>query len=297
MYTSIFQTCRRSKKLPGGMSSLVIVSVGIGLSGCAEVPLERSNTLSSYEKLEPSNGFFTQSRVRVDFESVKSAKTAKLVPIVFSQSAKLVALPPEQQELIANATNRALCNSLSRRFQMVAFDQPADITVTGKITNVLVTGKTAAAASQVAAIAGSILIPVPVPTPRLPIGLGGLGAEAEAHNAQGKQVAAMIWARGANAITDKARVSSAGDAYDLAPSFANDFVELLTYGKDKTFRDKINANLPGVDDLVYKVNGTATSPICTVYGNGSGLIGLVGGNFGVPPEWTDNGKREVLPEK
>ena len=37
----------------------------------------------------------------------------------------------------------------------------------------------------------------------------------------------MVWARGADIITSKPKVSTAGDAYDLAKAFADDFSKLV----------------------------------------------------------------------
>lgn len=69
-------------------------------------------------------------------------------------------------------------------------------------------------------MAPSILLPsVLVPVPRIPIGLGSLSVEAEARDPRGNQNAAMVWGRGADSFTSAARVSSDGDAYDLATEF------------------------------------------------------------------------------
>jgi hypothetical protein len=47
----------------------------------------------------------------------------------------------------------------------------------------------------------------------------------------GKQVGAMVWAKGANFVTTNARVSQIGDAYSLAASFGSDFSKMLVRGK------------------------------------------------------------------
>ncbi len=46
------------------------------------------------------------------------------------------------------------------------------------------------------------------------------GFEAEARDLAGRQKAAMMWARGADILTSKPRVSTDGDAYDLSASLA-----------------------------------------------------------------------------
>ncbi|MGO7331645.1 DUF3313 family protein, partial [Rhizobium leguminosarum] len=70
----------------------------------------------------------------------------------------------------------------------------------------------------------------PIPVPRLPLGLGGLSVEAEATTRDGKQLGAMVWAKGANFLTTSARVSKVGDAYSLATSFGDDFSKMLVKG-------------------------------------------------------------------
>jgi hypothetical protein len=80
-------------------------------------------------------------------------------------------------------------------------------------------------------VAPSILLPgVPVPVPRIPVGLGSLTVEAEARDRSGSQQAAMIWGRGANSFTSAPRGSNAGDAYELATAFGDDFSRLLVTG-------------------------------------------------------------------
>jgi hypothetical protein len=127
---------------------------------------------------------------------------------------------------------------------------------------------------------------VPIPTPRIPIGLGGLAVEAEAFDQAGRQQAAMIWARGADAFTSKPKVSTAADAYDLASSFASDFSKLLVTGSSPF---QTLPSLPSVHSISAMFGGPPKEAACEVFGRGPGVAGLIGGFVGLPPEWTDKG--------
>ena len=60
-----------------------------------------------------------------------AAGTISIVPTVFSP-AIAPTLSDEQRTLVANAVNRALCISVSDRFQVVTPDVPADLTLNRK---------------------------------------------------------------------------------------------------------------------------------------------------------------------
>lgn len=286
----IGSTCART--VPSCMRRVFMpASLGFMFAGCATAPLERAGSLSSYEHLKSNNGVITKSQVYSDRETLLKARTVRLVPITFSERASAVGLTPAEQDLVANATSRSLCNTLSRKFKIVPEGEAADLTVKGTITYVAVTDSGASAASQAASVAGSILIPIPVPVPRLPIGMGGLAVEAEAHDANGRQVAALVWARGADAFSSKARVAKSGDAYDLTSNFSDDFSQLLKNGTSDNMPTTLSETLPSWDDIVDAVDGKPKATACAAYGHGPGFIGAVGANFGTPPDWTDKGGR------
>jgi hypothetical protein len=96
----------------------------------------------------------------------------------------------------------------------------------------------------------------------------------------------MIWARGADAFTSKPKVSTAGDAYDLAKTFAADFSKLLVTGSSPF---KALPSLPSVDSLTSMLGAAPKEATCEVFGRGPGLVGLASELIGLPPEWTDNG--------
>ncbi|WP_246684612.1 DUF3313 domain-containing protein [Mesorhizobium sp. B2-7-1] len=223
--------------------------------------------------------------MRVSKDDVLAAKTVRIIPTGFSQSAGgRSTLSPAQRSLVANAVDRTLCSGLSQRFRVVDLTEPADLTVHAMVTP---TNALAVGVSKVASTAVSEAMPeVRVPVPRLPIGLGSLSLEAEAIDDNGKQAAAMIWGRGANALLDSGRVAREGDAYDLAAKFGDDFSKLLVTGK--TPLNKL-PSLPTRAELRAMFGGGPKYPACKAFGKSPGLVGFVGDRMGLPPAWTDKG--------
>ena len=260
--------------------------------GCATVPVEQAGVLSSYQKLEASDGILTHARIAVNKNTILAATSARIMPTSFSQATFNAGLSDTQRRMIANAVDRALCIGLSDRFHIVPVDQPADLRVHAVVTYVGLTDEKVAAASKVAGIGVSIVesayLPpfIRVPAPRIPLGLGGLAIEAEATNRKGQQEAAMLWARGADAFTSKPKVSTVGDAYDLAKSFGDDFSKLLVKGASPF---KKMPSLPSLNAINAALGGPPKEAACESFGRGPGVIGLVGDSIGLPPEWIDKG--------
>ena len=247
--------------------SLCLISA---LSGCASSKLERAGSLSTYDNLSPANNHLTQSQQRIDRAEVLAAKTISIHPTRFSDDAASAALTDQQRALIANAIDRSICLGLSSRFQIVGADHDADLIVHATVTHVTVTNAYSAGASQVVSSVLTV-------APRIPVGLGALSVEAEASDTKGKQNAAIVWARGATSLST-ARVSSAGDAYELASYFGGDFSKLLVTGENP-----INGKLS-----LPSMPGKAKSAACDIYGR-TGAVSWVAGMFGAPPEWFDKG--------
>jgi hypothetical protein len=273
---------------PFGARSLLLFGFAMAtevlLSGCASAPLTRGGSLSSYDNMTPSDGVLTKSLVRVSKDDVLAAKTVRIVPTVFAQAAS-PKLSAEQRIVVANAVDRALCVDLSERFQVVGPDQPADLTTRVLVTQAAPTDEIAAGASKVASFVPSAL-GTPVPVPRLPIGLGSLTLEAQAQDRAGRQQAAMIWARGANSFTNSPTVSAAGDAYDLAGSFADDFSQLLITGASPFGKAP---SLPSLEKIEASLGGKPKYAACEAFGRGPGVVGMVGERLGLSPEWYDKG--------
>jgi len=285
--------CRANGKwrlsLRGPGSTLVALS----LAGCASASLDRAGSLSSYTALQRSDGLLTRSELFVNKDLVLAAKTVKIVPTLFAEVSATAVFGADQRALVSNAIDRELCLGLSGRFKIAKPGEPADLTVHAVVSSVAGTNAAAAGVSKVAGFLPSILLPgVPIPVPRIPIGLGSLSVEAEAIDEKGSQAAAMIWALGANSLTSGARGSSSGDAYELASSFAGDFSKLVTTGEDPF---KAGPSLPDGRKLMVQAGLNSGDPGCAVYGKNPGVVGLIGGGIGAPPEWTDGGKAEAKP--
>ncbi|MDD1520745.1 DUF3313 domain-containing protein [Bradyrhizobium sp. WBAH10] len=258
------------------------------LAACATAPLSQSGALSSYDNLTSSDGVLTKSRVRVDKPDVLAAKTVRIAPASVASGALPANFSDEQRKLVLNAVDRALCVKLSDRLRVVNATETADLTVHATITHAEPTDKVAAGASKAVSIVPSVLS-IPVPVPRLPVGLGSLSVEAEARDRSNQQKAALIWARGADSITSRPKVSEASDAYDLASAFGEDFGTLVATGESPFGK---GPSLPSMQKIRSDLGGAHENSACDAFGRSPGVAGLVGGGLGLPPEWTDKGGNE-----
>lgn len=145
----------------------------------------------------------------------------------------------EQAALVANRAARDLCNGLARHLRI---DEHApDLRVDVVITAIR---PTSSAAAGLSALLG-VWVPGPL---RLPAGLGGLAADGAARKGE-EPVLLLHWAEGAGAITEDAKISSIGDAYQLAGDFADDFVDALVDPRGAEAQDR-----PRVDDATRDAN-------------------------------------------
>lgn len=258
------------------------------LAACATAPLEQAGSLRSYENLKPSDGVVTRSLMNLSKDDVLAAKTVKIIPTEFSVAAASVPFTETQRKLVTNAVDRSLCAGLSHRFEVVHPSQPADLTVQAVITHVTPTDKAAVGMTKGAAIAKTIFLPgVPVPIPRVPIGLGSLSLEAEARTDSGEQKAAMVWGRGASALFGgSGRMSEEGDAYTLAAAFGEDFSKMLVKGSTPFGG---SPSLPPPESIGPLFGGAHKYPACEAFGRFPGLVGVLGDQMALPPEWTDKG--------
>jgi hypothetical protein len=271
---------------------LTMLAAVTWLPGCATAPLVQGSGLSSYDGLQQSDGKITKSRLHVKKEQVAAAKTISIAPTQFPPNVAPT-LSGEQRALVANAVNRALCISLSDRFEVVAPGSPADLTVRAAVTHATETDEAAAGVSVAASIGTKFVDmgSVPIPIPRVPIGLGELSIEAEAVDRAGRQQAAIVWGRGATAFFSSPRVSKAGDAYELAGSFGEDFATLLNKGESPF--GGVGFSVPSWQKISSNVGLAPKYAACESYGRSPGIAGLVGGKLGFPPEWTDDGAKAV----
>jgi hypothetical protein len=269
----------------------VVMVLGVLAAGCASAPLDQAGSLRSYDNLKVSDGLLTRSLIAVSKEEVLAAKTVRIMPTTFRMPGERAPFTAAQRSLVTNAVDRTLCAGLSARFEVVGPSEPADLTVHAVVTHAAPTDPVAAGLSKGASVAKSVLLPgVPVPVPRIPIGLGSLSLEAEARDLQGNQKAAMIWGRGANALAGSGRVAQEGDAYDLAGAFGDDFSKLLVTGATPF---GTLPSVPSAETLRALFGGAPKHSACAAFGTSPGLVGLIGGGIGLPPDWTDKGAARV----
>ncbi|MBO9134912.1 DUF3313 domain-containing protein [Rhizobium sp. B230/85] len=260
--------------------------VALSLASCSSVPLTESGALTSYGSLGASEGRFSKSRSYVDTPALLAATTVAISSTRLSPQASSSIHNTGDGRLVSNALDRALCIGLSDRYNIVGPGEPADITVKAVITDIVPTGKFAAGLSTAVSLGSSVVLPVGVP--RLPIGLGGLAVEAEALDKDGMQRAAIVWSRGANSITNQARVSEVGDAYGLASAFAGQFAEMLVKGKNTS---GLHVSLPSRQKLRSQLGGAPKNAACEAYGRAPGVSGLALSLLGTPPSWSDSGPK------
>lgn len=270
-----------SSLVPAGAVALAGL-LSATLIGCQSVPLKEAGTLTSYGKLGPSKGMVAKKRLYVDGQRLVDVKTVRIAPTTFSFAAASKIKSDADRDLVSNALDRALCVALSDRYQMVPANQPADLTVRSVIADIVPTDKALAGVSTAITIGTGFVLPVSVP--RLPVGLGGLAVEAEAVDASGLQSAAMLWARGANSILDKPRVSEVGDAYSFSTKFADAFSQVLISGKEPKALD---ISLPTRQRMQSWLGGKPKYAACDAFGRAPGLVGAIAAKYGAPPQWTD----------
>jgi hypothetical protein len=273
--------------------ALPILAVVGFLPGCASAPLVQGAGLSSYEGLAPSDGKITKSRLQVKKEQVIAARTINILPTAFPATVA-PALSNEQRAMVANAVSRSLCVGLSDRFNVVAPDVPADLSVRAAVTQATPTNEVAAGLSVAASIGTKFVdfgTNVPIPIPRVPIGLGDLSIEAEVVDPSGRQQAAMLWGRGATVFFSSPKISKASDAYDLAGEFGDDFAKLLVKGESPF--ETTGVDIPSWQKVNSAVGLAPKYAACESFGRSPGIVGLVGGKIGLPPEWTDRGPKDM----
>ena len=252
------------------------------LSSCTNAPLQQGSSLGSYAGMAVSGGSLTKAKLRVNSPAVLAAQTVRIAPTRV-ENAGGGSFEPKDLALLTNAIDRALCRGLSDRFKVAGPNQPADLVVHATVTDIVATNRAVAATSTVATLGASVAM---VPIPRIPIGLGGLSAEAEAVGQDGTQQAAMIWSRGANMLTTKARISSVGDAYSLSSAFGADFSRMLIKGQDPF---KATSSIRLMQKIKASFGSDPKDDACKAFGPAPGIKGAVAGQLGLPPSWSDKG--------
>jgi len=218
-----------------------------------------------------------QAQRFLDADAVLAAASVGLPAVTVADDARVEGITELQAALVANRAAREVCNGLAPYYRIV--EQAPELQIELRITAVRATSRGAAGVSEVL----GFFVPGPF---RLPAGLGGLGVDGAARR-DGVDLLVLRWAEGANPITEGAKVSTIGDAYQLAGDFAKDFVKALVdpNGDESPNRDKL------ATDAV-----AANKALCLARFGRASVAGR-GASFLIPlaPEAIDAGA-PVLPE-
>jgi len=221
---------------PGSDSRRLVPTVlgALLLAACASAPKAPHEGFST---LRPLDTLRDEPHARIarflDSEAVQAAQSVSPPRFVVAEDAAGEGISERQAVLVANRAARDLCTGLAPYFRIT--ESAPDLELALYVTAIEPTSPGAAGVSE--------LIGVFVPGPfRLPAGLGGFAADGVARRG-GEDLLVLRWAEGANPVTEGARVSRIGDAYQLAGDFADDFAEALhdPQGREAEGRSRLDA--------------------------------------------------------
>lgn len=198
-----------------------IAVASLSLIGCASVP---KGTVSSVQTDQPMVLIEDQNHLRVerfvDADAIRELQALRLPRYQIAAGAYAEPISERQAQIVGNHAARSLCKELAPYVRLTAEDTDGAGDALIAINAIQATGTGSAGLSS--------LLDFAVPGPfRLPAGLGALAADVEVRDAAGTQIFISRWARGANAITDAARLSSIGDAWQIAGQLGEDIVKPL----------------------------------------------------------------------
>lgn len=200
-------------------TAAIAVLASLSAAACATAPAPDAGFLSSYQGLETREGTLRVSaRERRDEPLAASIERVRIEPAVMAGDAEsAVGLSPEERALVLAEIDRQVCYEVSERFTVVDQDGPDTARVRLAASRISPTGQ----AGSVASAAANFFIPGPIGV-RAPGTTGGLAAEAELLAPDGRQAAAIVFARNATVIgTDNPSLSRVGDAHALAEVFGD----------------------------------------------------------------------------
>ncbi|MDC7674851.1 DUF3313 family protein [Asticcacaulis machinosus] len=195
-----------------------------GLIGCVSAPVTTHTTLSATQDLSPGKAGRAQIKEKRNIPLLNTVSKVYIHPtkLAIGQHTRY-SLSDKERNIVLNEIEAQICFELSERYEIVSNKDVSSAEVYSAVTWFEPTG---AAASGAAAVAGQF-IPGPIGL-RLPGSLGGLGAEAEMIK-DGSQIAAIVWARRAQAIgTDTPSLSRLGDALQFAEPFADEAARIMS---------------------------------------------------------------------
>ncbi|MDO1559114.1 DUF3313 family protein [Brevundimonas sp. 2R-24] len=204
--------------MPRSRPIIAAAALGLVSAACATAPAPQSGFLTSYEGLQARGDTVRASvRQRRDEALVRGLERVRIEPAVLTTGAAPQDLTEAERALVLNEIDRQVCYELSERFALAGPEDDQAGRVRVAATRISPTGRVASAAS---AVAGQF-IPGPIGL-RAPGTTGGLAAEAELLTPDGRQAAALMFARDANVVgTDNPSLSRVGDAHQFAETFGD----------------------------------------------------------------------------
>lgn len=211
-------------------SALAVLAILLG-AGCASLPPARDGgTPAGYRVVRDQPHY--QVAVRTGEAAWPLPPVFRLPEVTVVEGAIGPGITPAQAEVVATHAARSVCLALAPWMQWTTADDGGRV--------VLEVEQIAASSSGLAATSAVIDAVVPGPF-RLPAGLGALRINGRIEAPAGAPLLEIRWARGANPLLHRARVSSIGDAWELAPSHANDLKEALAPLKQAEQPDAVQA--------------------------------------------------------
>lgn len=186
------------------------------LAACQSMPADRSGYLSSYEGLGDGRSGERGPSRRRDDEASNAITRVYIEPSVLRVNAR-TPVRPENQAMVRQEIDRQMCFKLSKRFDVVPTPEPDAGRVRAAIVHIAPTHPAGSAATA----AASFFIPVPFVKVRGPGISGALAVEAELVGPDGRQAAAIAWAKSTEGLSKMdPSLSPVGDALQLAEPFA-----------------------------------------------------------------------------
>lgn len=194
------------------LKGAVLVAALFGVAACQSTPAAHSGFLSTYDGLgEGPDGARGPADRRDDVAS-DAITWVYIAPSILALGDESP-LSSEEQTLVRNEVDRQICFEVSERFSVLPEPTPQAGTVRTAIVRIDPTNRAGSAASAVA----GFFIPVPVVKFRAPNTTGGLAVESELIAPDGRQAAAITWARQAEIVgRTEPSLSRVGDALQLA---------------------------------------------------------------------------------
>lgn len=245
------------------------------LQACASAPTVERAGASDVPLQTVKDRSTSQIRSFVDAEGLKALTKLGLPSVTMDAAAAHPKVSASQADLVANRAARDICNGLAAYFQLHESTDQAQVEL-----RVLAVRPTSAATSGVSEVVG-FFVPGPF---RIPAGLGGLAVDGLITGVD-QPLLLLEWAQGANPVTENARVSAIGDAYQLAGSFADDFVDLA-----RAALAPAKGRAPRLPSEVIDAN----KALCETHYGKTNLVGA-GATLlvGIAPEAIDPGKPAV----